>query len=189
MEKKLDLSVHQLVDFLLRKGDIDSRIYNKTSMSEGTRLHASYQRRQSNEYIAEYFLTHTFEVDGFSVTLSGRADGIIERPFFAIVDEIKTSVIDNEEFFNSQKEWHLGQAKVYALIYALDNDYKNMGVRLTYINQLNDKQLIKEFKYSVEELNGYVISLIKEYLDFYQTIFRLKEEQKYNSKDIRISIF
>ena len=38
MEKKLDLSVHQLVDFLLRKGDIDSRIYNKTSMSEGTRL-------------------------------------------------------------------------------------------------------------------------------------------------------
>lgn len=184
MEKKLDLSVHQLVDFLLRKGDIDSRIYNKTSMSEGTRLHASYQRRQSNEYIAEYFLTHTFEVDGFSVTLSGRADGIIERPFFAIIDEIKTSVIDNEEFFNSQKEWHLGQAKVYALIYALDNDYKNMGVRLTYINQLNDKQLIKEFKYSVEELNGYVISLIKEYLDFYQTIFRLKEERNITARTL-----
>ena len=126
MEKRLDLSVHQLVDFLLRTGDIDSRIYNKTSMSEGTRLHASYQRRQSSEYMPEYFLSHTFEVDDFSVTLSGRADGIIERPFFAIIDEIKTSVIDNEEFYKSQKEWHLGQAKVYALIYAMDNGFSQM---------------------------------------------------------------
>ena len=185
MEKRLDLSVHQLVDFLLRTGDIDSRIYNKTSMSEGTRLHASYQRRQSSEYMPEYFLSHTFEVDDFSVTLSGRADGIIERPFFAIIDEIKTSVIDNEEFYKSQKEWHLGQAKVYALIYAMDNGFSQMGVRLTYINQLNDKQLIKEFKYSKDELEIYVIGLIREYLNFYQKIFLLKEERNATSKTLQ----
>ena len=182
MEKNLVLSVHQLVDFLLRKGDIDNRIYNKTSMSEGTRLHASYQRRQSTDYIAEFYLNHTFNVDGFNVTLQGRADGIIERPFLSIIDEIKTSVIDNEEFYNSQAEWHLGQAKVYALIYALDKKKDRMGVRLTYINQLDNKQLIKEFTYTKEELEEYVLNLIKEYLDFYQMIFKHIEERNESAK-------
>lgn len=184
MEKALDLSVHQLVDFLLRTGDIDNRIYNKTSMNEGTRLHASYQRRQDSDYHAEYFLTHTFLVDDFKVTLSGRADGVIERPFLVTIDEIKTSVIDNEEFYNSQKEWHLGQAKIYALIYALDHKLSTIGVRLTYINQLNDKQLIKEFKYTLEELEEFCENLIKEYLDFYQKVFELKEIRNETSKDL-----
>ena len=34
----LSLSVHQIVDFLFRSGDIDDRIYNTSSMLEGTRL-------------------------------------------------------------------------------------------------------------------------------------------------------
>ncbi|MCH5180496.1 MAG: ATP-dependent DNA helicase [Erysipelotrichales bacterium] len=184
MEKNLIMSVHQLVDFLLRKGDIDNRIYNKTSMTEGTRLHASYQRRQSDDYIAEFYLCHTFNVDGFNLTLQGRADGIIERPFLSIIDEIKTSVIDNEEFYNSQAEWHLGQAKVYALIYALDKKKDRMGVRLTYINQLDNKQLIKEFTYSKNELEEYVIGLIREYLDFYKMIFKQIEDRNESAKTI-----
>lgn len=184
MEKNLIMSVHQLVDFLLRQGDIDNRIYNKTSMSEGTRLHASYQRRQSSDYIAEFYLSHTFHVDGFNVTLQGRADGIIERPFLSIIDEIKTSVIDNEEFYQSQSAWHLGQAKVYALMYALDKKRDSMGVRLTYINQIDNKQLIKEFTFTKEELEQYVEGLISEYLDFYQMIFRQNEERNASSKEL-----
>ena len=43
---QLNLSVHQLVDFLLRKGDIDNRIFNRTSMSEGSKIHSYYQSRQ-----------------------------------------------------------------------------------------------------------------------------------------------
>ena len=39
MKKEINLSVHGLVDFLLRKGDIDNRIYNQSSMQEGSRIH------------------------------------------------------------------------------------------------------------------------------------------------------
>ena len=70
MNKILKLSVHELVDFLLRKGDIDNRIYNKTTMAEGTRIHALYQSKQKSNYLAEHVLGETFEVDDFSVTLS-----------------------------------------------------------------------------------------------------------------------
>ncbi len=184
MEKNLIMSVHQLVDFLLRKGDIDNRIYNKTSMSEGTRLHAFYQRRQSEDYMAEVYLSHTFFVDDFQITLQGRADGIIERPFLCIVDEIKTSVIDNNDFYKSQADWHLGQAKVYALMYAIEQKKDRMGIRLTYINQLNNEQLIKEFVFTREELEADVIKLIQEYLEFYQLIFKQIEERNFTAQQL-----
>ena len=78
MEKNLTLSVHQLVDFLLRTGDIDNRIYNSATMQEGTLLHAMYQSRQGDNYISEYNLIEIFKVRDFQVRLEGRADGIIE---------------------------------------------------------------------------------------------------------------
>ena len=37
----LSLSVHQLVDFLLRAGDIDDRIYNQETMKLGTLMHGA----------------------------------------------------------------------------------------------------------------------------------------------------
>ena len=182
MEKSIKMSVHQLVDFLLRKGDIDNRVYNKNTMNEGSRLHASYQRRQDSDYIAEYYLIHTFKVDDFEVILNGRADGIISRPFLTTIDEIKTSVMDNEEFYQEQGEWHLGQAKIYALIYALDHDLERMGVRLTYINQLNNSSLVKDFKYTKEELENYVTDLIREYLEFYKLVFSQLEKRNETSE-------
>lgn len=182
MEKSIKMSVHQLVDFLLRKGDIDNRVYNKNTMNEGSRLHASYQRRQDSDYIAEYYLIHTFKVDDFEVTLNGRADGIISRPFLTTIDEIKTSVMDNEEFYQEQGEWHLGQAKIYALIYALDHNLERMGVRLTYINQLNNSSLVKDFKYTKEELENYVTDLIREYLEFYKLVFSQLEKRNETSE-------
>ena len=48
MNKTLTLSVHQLVDFLLRTGDIDNRVFNRSSMTEGTRIHADYQAKQGS---------------------------------------------------------------------------------------------------------------------------------------------
>lgn len=185
MEKNLSLSVHQLVDFLLRRGDIDNRIYNQSSMNEGTRLHAIYQKMQNDDYISEYHLIHTFVVDDFKVTLQGRADGIINNPLVPIIDEIKTCVIDLEEFYESQKEWHLGQAKVYALIYALDHKLDKMGVRLTYIHQLRKKEMmIKGFQFTKAELQEFVENLIREYLDFYRMLFTLKEERNASAREL-----
>ena len=52
MERTLDLSVHQLVDFLLRTGDIDNRVFNRSSMNEGSRIHSAYQAQQGSNYMS-----------------------------------------------------------------------------------------------------------------------------------------
>ena len=54
MKRIINLSVHDIVDLLLRKGDIDNRVFNNETMEEGTRLHKIYQDKQGDNYIKEY---------------------------------------------------------------------------------------------------------------------------------------
>ena len=179
MKKTIVLSVHGLVDFLLRKGDIDNRIYNSSSMLEGTRIHLRYQQIQNGNYLSEQYLETEVEVDDFIFSLNGRADGIIIGGNLPIIDEIKTTVAELEYFYESQKEWHLGQAKVYAYMYAKQNELDRCGVRLTYISQKdNEDKLILNFTYTYQELEQFVKDLCKEYLSFYLEIANHEEAKK-----------
>ena len=107
----LSLSVHQIVDFLFRSGDIDDRIYNTSSMLEGTRLHKFYQDRQGNNYLKEYYLKYIFYVDDYELIVDGRSDGIILGPIVTI-EEIKTTVCP---ICQGKKEVRYTQ-KVYSLV-------------------------------------------------------------------------
>ena len=180
MGKSLTLSVHQLVDFLLRTGDIDNRVFNRSSMAEGTRIHATYQAKQGSDYISEYPLYHTFVVDSVEINLQGRADGIIKRKNGEyIIDEIKSTVEDLKIFRNDNFEWHIGQAKCYALLFALEQNLDSISVRLTYIKQGHEKEKrIEEYFFFRSELEQFVHTLMEDYLAFYNIIFRHVEERK-----------
>lgn len=179
MDKSLRLSVHQLVDFLLRSGDIDNRVFNRSSMNEGSRLHSVYQSKQSKNYMSEYALTVPLNVDGINITLEGRADGIIKRRDGSYcVDEIKTTVEDLKIFHKENLEWHLGQAKCYAYMFAKLNDLEYIGIKLTYIRQGKEKeQFIDSYYFNYLELEQFVLDLINEYLAFYNIIFQKIEKR------------
>ena len=184
MEKNLTLSVHQLVDFLLRTGDIDNRIYNSATMQEGTLLHAMYQSRQGDNYVSEYNLVETFDVFDFKVTLEGRADGIIDKGSTAVIDEIKSTIVPLEEYYQEQREWHLGQAKCYALMYAHAKHYDSISIRLTYIHQIDKTQLIKTFDYLTSELEREIGKLLEDYIEFFQILFDKKVKRNESANNI-----
>ena len=173
MEKYLTLSVHQLVDFLLRTGDIDNRVFNRSSMTEGSRLHSVYQSKQSSNYLAEFPLKMSFNVDEVNIVLEGRADGIIKRSESEyVIDEIKTTVEDLKIFHDDNLEWHLGQAKCYAYMFAKQTNLEYIGVKLTYIRQGKEKeQLVDSYAFNILELEQFVVKLLNEYLSFYNIIF------------------
>ena len=98
--KEIVLSVHGLVDFLLRRGSIDNRIYNNASMAEGSRIHLRYQKIQGGTYLSEEPLEISYQIDDYLFKLNGRADGIILDKI-PVIDEIKTTVVDLEEFYES----------------------------------------------------------------------------------------
>ena len=189
MEKELRLSVHQLVDFLLRTGDIDNRYFNRSTMSEGSRLHSVFQEEQSSEYIPEYPLKRTFTMDGVNITLEGRADGVIKKKNKEfIIDEIKTTTMDLNIFIEENQDWHLGQAKCYAYMFMLEQKLPSIGVRLTYIRQGEEKERRFLHYYFLEsELQQYVYSLLEDYLDFYSIIFRSNEERDASIKTLNFA--
>ncbi|MBO6261129.1 MAG: PD-(D/E)XK nuclease family protein [Bacilli bacterium] len=179
MEKYLRLSVHQLVDFLLRTGDIDNRVFNRSSMTEGSRLHSVYQNKQDKDYFAEFPLKMSITVDEVNIILEGRADGVIKRSEKEyVIDEIKTTVEDLKIFHDDNLEWHLGQAKCYAYMFAKQTNLEYIGIKLTYIRQGKEKeQLIDQYYFNIAELEQFIMNLLGEFLSFYNIIFNKREQR------------
>ena len=169
----LSLSVHQIVDFLFRSGDIDDRIYNTSSMLEGTRLHKFYQDRQGNNYLKEYYLKYIFYVDDYELIVDGRSDGIILGPIVTI-EEIKTTIDDLDHFFKENEMWHLAQAEFYAYIYAKTNNLNKINVSLMYFSQNKKDRLKKIYNYDFDILEQKIYCYLNDYLS-YQKTFLIKE--------------
>ena len=184
MNKSLNLSVHQLVDFLLRAGDIDNRVFNSSTMQEGSKIHSFYQRKQKSNYLSEYYLFEHFKIDDFDVSLQGRADGIIIEKNKFIIDEIKSTICDLEEFHKQQENWHLGQAKCYALMFAHEKKINNISIRLTYIHQISNEKKIIEYDFTVEQLEKDIFYLLKTYVDFYKYIFERTKFRNESAKNL-----
>jgi len=178
----LTLSVHQLVDFLLRKGDIDDRVFNLETMQLGSKIHSSFQQKQGKEYLSEYLLGETFDRPKGRMSLEGRADGIILGGDYPIIDEIKSTVTPLEDFFSSQGEWHLGQAECYALMYAHQEKLAKIGVRLTYLSQVDDKKAVKDFIYDTSDLEKKVVGYIDSFFDFHELHF---QHQNFRNESVK----
>ena len=76
----LKISVRNLVEFILRSGDIDNRKASApdTAMQEGGRIHRMLQRRMGADYHAEVNLKYSYHTPRYDILVEGRADGIID---------------------------------------------------------------------------------------------------------------
>jgi len=181
IKPNIRISVRTLVEFILRSGDIDSRhkgsIDNVSAMLEGSRIHRLIQRRMGPEYHAEVYLRHTIDSGDYDIIIEGRADGIIysdnKANELTVIDEIKTTYT-NLEFLKKPSELHLAQAKCYAYIFALQQNLKEIGVRMTYFNV--ETQEIKYFheNYTFFEIKSWFDMLLDKYARWAEFEFHWK---------------
>ena len=144
------ISVRSLVEFVLRHGDIDKRhqISPDDAMQEGSRIHRMIQRRMGAEYEAEVPLKISFEEQGYTLILEGRADGIIHHEDKVIIDEIKGTYRDPAKWKEPQP-LHLAQAKCYAYIYGLQQKLSEVQIRITYCHIPTE-----ELRYFIQDYSG-----------------------------------
>ncbi len=160
------ISVRALVEFLLRSGDIDTRLgsgFDREAMLAGGRIHRKLQKKETGDYRAEVPLVRETDEGAFVLHIEGRADGIYTaEDGTRTVDEIKGVYADVEKM-EEPIPVHLAQAKCYAAILAEDEDLKAVGVRMTYVNL--ETELIKymSFSYAREELIKWYDDLVMEY--------------------------
>lgn len=156
-EKKIiKISVRNLVEFILREGDIDNRHGRTASpeaMWEGSRIHKRIQKNKGANYHAEVPLKIELSEEDYTLAIEGRADGIeitcdgerqldfsdnfnhltVEEDMHVTIDEIK-GIYMNLDALDEPVGVHRAQAMCYAYIYALQHDLAEISVQLTYCN-------------------------------------------------------
>ncbi len=160
------ISVRNLVEFILRSGDIDNRRGSApdNAMQEGGRIHRMIQRRAGSDYHAEVTLKLQYEAEKYMLVIEGRADGIIEGGGDSLVtiDEIKGTFQDLKKIKDAYPV-HLAQAKCYAYIYAKQNELKQIGVRMTYCHMETEEIRYFHFEHTLSELEDWFEHLMSEY--------------------------
>ena len=163
--QQVRISVRNLVEFLLRSGDIDNRMSHGMQMSamqEGMRIHKKLQRAMGSSYSAEVPLRLDVPADRYLLTVEGRADGIFIKDDITCVDEIK-GVYQDVAKLEDPVPVHLAQAKCYAYIYASQHGLEEIGVQMTYCDL--DTEEVRRFyeTYSFDEIEEWFDALMTEY--------------------------
>ncbi|MFR0076572.1 MAG: ATP-dependent DNA helicase, partial [Blautia sp.] len=86
------ISVRNLVEFILRSGDLDHRrsaMADREAMLKGSKIHRKIQRQMGSAYQAEVPLRWETVYEDLSILVEGRADGISTEKETVLVDEIK----------------------------------------------------------------------------------------------------
>lgn len=169
--EQIKISVRNLVEFVLRSGDIDNRrgkSGQKEAMQEGSRIHRKIQRRMGASYQPEVPLKIELQKEKYQLLIEGRADGIIIEETGVTIDEIKGVYMDVQAL-EAPIEVHLAQAKCYAYIFAKQQELEEIRVQMTYCNL--DTEEIRRFQqsYSFEEIREWfemVVGLYEKWANF-----------------------
>lgn len=172
-EAQIRISVRNLVEFVLRSGDLDNRKTagaHKEAMQAGTRLHKKIQKKMGAGYEAEVALKHLVQEEGFTIQVEGRADGILTEPGGVIIDEIKCMYMDLSRLEEAIPV-HMAQAACYGYMYSLDHNLPSVTLQITYCNI--DTEEIRRFKeeWSWEQLNQWFSGLIHEYVKWARYLY------------------
>lgn len=191
---ELSISVRNLVEFVLREGDIDNRrtASPENAMQEGGRIHRKIQRRMGSEYQAEVALKYLYETDSYTIVVEGRADGIITgtgpggegvRPLIT-VDEIKGTYRELQKL-KAAVPVHLAQAKCYAYIYAQQKGLAEIRVQMTYCNM--DTEEIKYFHHdhTFRELEQWFMEVMEQYRKWADFEFEWKKMRQASIKELQ----
>ncbi|SKC84743.1 ATP-dependent DNA helicase [Maledivibacter halophilus] len=177
----IKISVRNLVEFVLRSGDLDTSFRSTSRAVEGTRAHQKVQKSKGENYEAEVMLRHSFKYRGFVFKIEGRADGIIKEAIgsnvkndenlalgshtsLICIDEIKSTMKSLEAIDENYNEVHWAQAKCYAYIYSLQNGLKNIDVQLTYFHL--ETEAVKNIKKNISfvELEEFFHNILDKYI-------------------------
>ena len=190
----LKISVRNLVEFVLRSGDIDNRapaLADKDAMQEGIRLHKKIQGKMGGNYHAEVPLRMEFPFDNYTIIVEGRADGIIDSldaycdndASSAMIDEIKCMYADLS-YIEEPKFIHKAQAMCYGYIYGTQNQYETIKIQMTYVNI--DTEEIKRFEeeFTLSYLKNWFNGILTEYVKWADYMYVNQNMMRLTAKEL-----
>lgn len=188
MEKlKVRISVRNLVEFILRSGDLDNSrgsSGDKEAILKGGRLHRKIQRSMKGNYQAEVSLKRESEYEDVIIQVEGRADGIFTEDGEFWIDEIK-GTYGNLQAMEVPVPVHRAQAMCYGWIYGEKEGLSQIGIQMTYSHlDTEDTRRFREI-FSMEELKNWYQKLLDDYHKWISCSLSWKKERNASMKDLQ----
>ncbi|MBS6397389.1 MAG: ATP-dependent DNA helicase [Clostridiales bacterium] len=179
-ETTIRISVRNLVEFLLRSGDLDNRYGGRReaeAMQAGSRLHRKIQGRMGSAYQPEVVLKTLVELGEVAVSVEGRADGIWTDEGTVTIDEIKGTYRDIRQMTEAQPV-HLAQAKCYAYIYAEQKHLEKIRTRMIYADLDTEEMEYFTEEHTYTELKSWFGELMNAYEKWVSYEYNWKQQRK-----------
>jgi DNA excision repair protein ERCC-2 len=170
LKSELKIAVRELIERVLRSGDLAFEFQKSSRPVEAIRAHQKIQNSRPDTYRPEVSISHLVETDQFHLKIGGRIDGVYAEPDRTIIEEIKTTTQDPNYFENNQQPTHWAQVKIYAYIYGRQQGLEEIITRLTYYQI--DTGAIREYQltFDLSELEIFFNDLLARYLAWAETI-------------------
>lgn len=182
------IGIRQLVEFVLRSGDLNETKNSQNTALNGARIHRRLQKKRSKDpdYQSEVYLKTEVTMNDNEYLISGRADGLKITDKNALIEEIKTSDQLFEELSDNTLELYWGQVKVYGyLILKNHPEFDHVTLRLTYFQVSTEKITTDEQVYSRDDLNKFFEDLIDEYEYWLVLRANLRKERNTSIKKLQ----
>lgn len=185
-QRMIRISVRNLVEFLLRSGDLNNRYSGKReaeAMQAGSRLHRKIQSRMGSMYQAEVTLKYPVQLGDICVSVEGRADGIWTDDGIVTIDEIKGTYGDIHQMDEAMPV-HLAQAKCYAYIYAEQQGLQDIRTRMVYANLDTEETEYFSEDHSITELKEWFRELMDAYEKWIACEYSWKQQRECSLQDL-----
>lgn len=157
------IGIRQLVEFVLRSGDLNQRQGSQNTALDGARIHRRLQKQRDDAYQKEVYLKQPVTMNGHDYVIDGRADGIEQTTTGYLIEEIKTSDVPFDQLSANTLQLYWGQVQVYGYILAQQQDLAQVTLKLTYFQRTTKVETPTQKSFTREQLTAFFTDLIQQY--------------------------
>ncbi len=164
MIRTIHIAVRQLVEYVLRCGDLRLEFMGSVRAVDGIRIHQQIQKQRPENYQAEVPVSYMLQNDRFQLSVNGRIDGVFSGNGQVIIEEIKSTRRKLDDLADNPDPVHWGQAECYAYMFAIQQGLSEITVQMTYVQA--DDGNIRELQrhYRIEHLADFFNGLLQKYM-------------------------
>ena len=179
------IGVRELAYFIHQSGDLTTEFFSNHDLLAGSRAHDYLQSYYTDEDKAEYYIKKEISYLGNTYLLDGYTDGVLNENETIIIEEIKSTTKELDEITIDYHNEHLAQAKIYAYLYALENNMDLINIRLTYISVIDYSTKSFDMVKKIDELEDFTLDTLASYITWLNKLDENKKNRETTIKDIK----
>jgi len=184
-QKRIKISVRDLVEFVLQEGDIRSSFSGSSRALEGTKAHQMLQKGRGKDYQAEVTISYIVDKEDIVLEINGRIDGVINTEGNITLEEIKSTNTDLNYIDENYNKLHMAQIKCYGFMYTKNNSLENINISLVYYHLETGEKKTIERSFHEEELKIFFDELVDKYIIWAKVLKNWAEFRDTSIKELK----